>query len=378
VAPKSAASRYVLGLVEQHAGEWVLARNAWLEALEQDEDFIPARLALAREALRQGDAGGAEQYVVPAIREEPANLRGLCLYARVLLAQERLAAAKTIANRAVAVNKAAPEPRIILGEIALQQKDYAGSLLQFERALIQDPQSEDALDGLVRVYRRGEITRPMLRDLEKQAQSAPQSATLMELAGRLYADHGWSAGAKRCFRRALEMDPSRSTAAAALVRLLSARGETHTAIELTGKVGGYTTALVSGFTAQKRNDPTAAIAHYETALREGEQSGVAANNLAWLYAQQNTNLDRALSLALRARKAAPSDPAVLDTVGFVYLRRREYSQAIDVLKGAASLAYSRQYSRHPELAAEIARHLSQAYLRAGLPAEVRPTTGPKP
>jgi lipopolysaccharide biosynthesis regulator YciM len=197
VAPKSAASRYVLGLVEQHAGEWVLARNAWLEALEQDEDFIPARLALAREALRQGDAGGAEQYVVPAIREEPANLRGLCLYARVLLAQERLAAAKTIANRAVAVNKAAPEPRIILGEIALQQKDYAGSLLQFERALIQDPQSEDALDGLVRVYRRGEITRPMLRDLEKQAQSAPQSATLMELAGRLYADHGWSAGAKR-------------------------------------------------------------------------------------------------------------------------------------------------------------------------------------
>ena len=56
--------------------------------------------------------------------------------------------------------------------------------------------------------------------------------------------------------------------------------------------------------------------------------GVAANNLAWIYAQRSINLDRALELAKSAHQSLSRDPGVMDTLGYVYLRRREYDQAI--------------------------------------------------
>ena len=45
----------------------------------------------------------------------------------------------------------------------------------------------------------------------------------------------------------------------------------------------------------RANDTAAAIRQYETAVRSGEKSGVAANNLAWLYAAQGN--PRALEYA---------------------------------------------------------------------------------
>jgi uncharacterized protein HemY len=79
-------------------------------------------------------------------------------------------------------------------------------------------------------------------------------------------------------------------------------------------------------------------------------------------------------LAEQARSLAPGNPAVLDTLGFVHLSRREYSQAIDVLKAAAALS-ARAPADERNLSAEIRRHLSEAYLRAGLPLEASAASG---
>jgi tetratricopeptide (TPR) repeat protein len=49
---------------------------------------------------------------------------------------------------------------------------------------------------------------------------------------------------------------------------------------------------------------------------------IAANNLAYLYAEANENLDRALSLAQTAVEQAPDSHEVRDTLGFVYYQRQ--------------------------------------------------------
>ncbi|MGH9645631.1 MAG: hypothetical protein ACRD4E_02340, partial [Bryobacteraceae bacterium] len=113
-----------------------------------------------------------------------------------------------------------------------------------------------------------------------------------------------------------------------------------------------------------------AAAIYERALREGDQSGVAANNVAWLYAEHNAQLDRALSLAQTAAHAAPNDPAVLDTLGFVHLRRREYSAAVQLLQAAARISAELGVApERAELNQQIRKHLSEAYLCSGQTAE---------
>ncbi len=363
MAPQSAPAHYVLGMIRLREGKMAEARAQWAAAVESDNYFAPARLAIAEQALRNGDAKVAEEFVVAVVRDEPANLRALNVFASVLAAEKRYGPATLIARRAQAVDSRAADPHIVLGHIALDEHRPAEALLQFEYAVLLDPHSVSAMDGLTAVYRTGRITRAMLRKMETVAASAPPSSTLMEIAGRLYAEHGWYADATRCLQSSLRMDPQRKSAAAVLAQTFAAEGNLRAAAESATRSGGDSGALLAGVQAEERNDVQGAIDNYERALQEGDHTGVAANNLAWLYAQRGTNLERALALAEAARSAAPENPAVLDTVGVVRLRLRRFSDAIAVLESARQIAGSRKSD--PELLAKINEHLAEAYLRAG-------------
>lgn len=367
LAPASPAARYVQGAVLYRTGDHAEARAEWQAALEQDPAFVPARLALAAAALVAGDAGEAEGYVTPVVRDEPANLRALLLFGRALLAQERFDAAGTIARRAQAVGGGSIEPVLLLGDIALQAGRLPEALARFQQAALEEPESYAAIEGLTSVYRAGGVDRALLRRMETVAGNAPGSAVLMEVTGRLYGEMGLLDDAQRCLQRALELDAQRSSAAAMLAAVQARAGARQAAAESAMRSGGYAAALLAALQFEEKNDLESAAREYEAALRQGERSGTAANNLAWLYARQERELDRALELAQQARLLAPRNPAVLDTLGFVHLQRREYTHAIAVLESAARLAADPRADAHePQVVlAGIRRHLAEAYLRAG-------------
>jgi len=56
----------------------------------------------------------------------------------------------------------------------------------------------------------------------------------------------------------------------------------------------------------------------------------AMNNLAYLLAQTGDSLDEALKLARKAVSQAPNNPAFLDTLGYVYLKRDQNDDALDI------------------------------------------------
>jgi len=121
--------------------------------------------------------------------------------------------------------------------------------------------------------------------------------------------------------------------------------------------------VFQGVAAEQRGDVDAAVSHYEAAVRAGDRTAVAANNLAWIYAGRRTHLDRALEVAKRAVELSPRDAGILDTLGFVHLQRREYTDAVKILEHARSLALG---DRTPELP-QIEQHLRTAYISSGQP-----------
>lgn len=369
LAPNSAPALYTHGLVRSRCGDPAAAQDDWLKALDEDSHFAPARLALTEQSLAAGDAAGAESYVLPVVRDEPANLRGLELFARVLTAKGMYAAAGSIVHRMEALAPKSPEPYVLRGDIALAASRRGEALIDFEHAVVMDPHSASAVEGLTKVYRTGQITRPMLLQIERVALAQPSSAVLMEIAGRLFADHHWYADARRCLTEALQIDPKRATAAAALAETLVQTGDLPDAAESAARTGSNAAALFAGVKAQERNDTRAAIHDYESAVRGGETTGVAANNLAWLYAEQGANLGRALALAQAAESLSPGNAAVLDTMGVVRLRRHEYSEAVRTLEAARELAQRTQ--QPPQLSAQIRQHLAEAYLKAGNTAKAK-------
>lgn len=364
-SPQSAAAHYVLGITRYAANNKAGARTEWQSAIENDATFLPARLALGRVFFEGDDVVGAQEQLSAVLREEPANLQALLLYARVLLAARQYPSAVVIAKRAAGLDASLAEPEIVQGKAALQQGRAANALIHFEKAILLDPHDQDAIDGLTRVYRSGRVTRPMLQKMEKVAGNEPASATLFEVVGRLYADRGWYQDAIRALQSALRLEPKRATAAAALAEAFAATGKVSAAASSAQGTEGGSGELLAALEAQKKQDVRKAIDHYEAAVGRGEPSGAAANNLAWLYAQQGMKLDRALTLAQNAREMAPENPAFLDTLGYVHMQRREYTAAIEALKAAISLAELHD----PEKSAlpQFRVHLADAYRLAGQP-----------
>jgi Flp pilus assembly protein TadD len=344
------------------------ANSYWNAALEIDPEFLPARQAVAQQALFSGDASAAEEYIVPVIRREPANFDALCIYARALAAQRKVVAATLVARRALAADNTSAEPHLILGNIAMQENRWASAFIEYQQAILLAPDSARAMTALAHIYRKGKITRRLLQDMERVAGNPPASASLMEIVGRLYADRGWRADAERALRKAAAIDPGRATTATALALTYLRDGKQHAAVASLAVTGEGASQLIAGVRAAQNKDLLATIRSYESAVRSGERTGAAANNLAWLYAQHGIALDRALELAQFARGLAPQDPAVLDTVGFVQLRRREYSQAIETLKQAVDLAQSAAGKRIERGALQqVKLHLAEAYLLSGQP-----------
>jgi tetratricopeptide (TPR) repeat protein len=148
-----------------------------------------------------------------------------------------------------------------------------------------------------------------------------------------------------------------------LVRVDIASGNLPEAQQVGRSLGASSASLTAGIWAGQHGDLKSAARDYEQALAQGDQSGIAANNLAWIYAQQGTQLEQALALAASAVEASPQSPEVRDTLGMVHFARHEYSKSIEAFKqalalGAAQAAAAKQV-------AVFRAHLKKAYLLSG-------------
>jgi len=74
--------------------------------------------------------------------------------------------------------------------------------------------------------------------------------------------------------------------------------------------------------------------HIEHYLAVNPNSGEALNYLAYMWAEQSRNLDRALDYVVRALKIEPDNGAYLDTQGWIYFKKGEYHRALELLSRA--------------------------------------------
>lgn len=86
-----------------------------------------------------------------------------------------------------------------------------------------------------------------------------------------------------------------------------------------------------------KTDHNKAIMHYERLLRNGADSALVLNNLAWLH-HVNSRNDKALKYAERAVKVEGDNPDYLDTLGMIYLRLNRVNEAEVILKTAYNIA----------------------------------------
>jgi Flp pilus assembly protein TadD len=89
-----------------------------------------------------------------------------------------------------------------------------------------------------------------------------------------------------------------------------------------------------GILLEAQRQPAEARKAYERVLDLDARAPVAANNLAYMYAEEGANLDVALNLAQTAKSGRPDDPDVNDTLGWVFYKRNLPALAREPLEQA--------------------------------------------
>jgi hypothetical protein len=91
-------------------------------------------------------------------------------------------------------------------------------------------------------------------------------------------------------------------------------------------------------------------------LKHWPNDATSHNNLAWMYARCDKNLDAALLHAQRAVELSPHSAVLLDTLAEVHFRRKQYSLAISKMQECIALD-----PRESHLRKQLERFLKEAY-----------------
>jgi len=90
--------------------------------------------------------------------------------------------------------------------------------------------------------------------------------------------------------------------------------------------------MMIGIIYDSQSKPELSEKHYRAALEIDPLFAPAANNLAYILADSNRDLNDALKLARLAKEKLPDSPNVMDTLGWVYYKKKSYPTAVSLFK----------------------------------------------
>ena len=192
----------------------------------------------------------------------------------------------------------------------------------------QRPQALVALEkAIVSAYREGGGAIPSVMGFAGAHLPADSVATVIrELIKKVPSDSRESLVLHNLLATQL-LEMNQATEVLATVEHVLAKAPPNSSERLAAMLARQQALLASG-------QVDAALAALEEIVRINPDNALVLNNLAYLLVDSGNRPAEALPYAERARELAGSDPSVLDTVGWVYMRNGRHEQAEAALKEA--------------------------------------------
>ncbi len=371
--PNNAAAHYQLGVAFRELGNSGGAASELSEAVRLRPDMVEAQRSLAIIAMQKGDMSALGQAASKLIQQQPASPEGYVLRAVSEINLKEFKAAEEDINKAIAVAPQSQLGYVQLGNLKLVQKQYSAAGKAYQDALDRNPNSTDALRGLMDTYLAQNQVDKALAIANAQIAKSPANSSFYYLLGSaLFRDKKDLNGAEAAFKRSVELDKNNSGAVIQLGQVQAAKGDIDQAIATYQQATkDYPHApefyTLLGGLYESKQDWTKAQDAYQKALGLKPNDPVASNNLANVLLESGGSIDDALSLAQTARRGMPDSPAAADTLGWVYYQRGAYRSAIDMLQEALKLGEKNKAPDNPN----IHYHLGMAYAKTDQPALAR-------
>jgi len=354
-------ARYLLASISMARQNLEEAARQYVDILRVNPKSVAAKMELANIRLTQGDASKAREYADEAARDRPRSIDAQVFLLRALISKGETARASALLAPLLKLAPERADVQWLSGNLRLLAQDKAGARAAFERALRMQPDALEAVDGLVAIELAAGNTPRATAVVEAALARQPKSPRLLLLAARLYLTVQDPVRAEGLLRTAIDVAPGDPALYEMLARAFASQKKFDQAVKefealaaRSPKAVGPPTMIATILEAQNR--PFEAMAWYEKALAADSRAVVAANNLAWLYAEQGGDLEQALRLARIAQQQLPEHLPVNDTLGWVLYKMDNVGQAIPLLQMCAERDPKNPIYRY---------HLGLAYARSG-------------
>jgi len=317
--------------------------------------------------LAKGNAAESVGLAQEVVRADPRNLDARLTLVRGLLVRGETERARPEVGRLVADYPNVAAVRVQNGILLARTRDAAGARVEFDAALQLEPGSVEALGGLVALDLSAKQPAAARARLNERVAADSASPALLMLAARTSAATGDLAGAEALLRRLIARDASYLPAYSSLGQIYLRQRRLDEALKEFEAMAAKDPRPVApltlvGMIQQAQGKAADAKATFERVLGVDSSAPVAANNLAWMLAESEGNLDLALQYAQTALRGLPESPEVHDTLGVVYLKKSLFPQA--------SAAFKRSTEINPGNPTYFFR-LGVAHARLGNPTQAR-------
>jgi tetratricopeptide (TPR) repeat protein len=357
----SVEAHLLLAFIYQGKGQLEEAESEFKQVLKFAPGTVAADVALSRLYSVKGNKAAALEFAEEAVKLAPGDPDTRMTLVRVLLTNGDTERADREIRRMLLMFPNSSAVQVQAGGLFLARKDLASARAAFNRAIELDASSADALAGLVALDLGGRNARSALDRVGARIAASPDDAAGWFLAAKTYAMIGDTAQSEKALRRTVELDPGRVQAFAMLGDLRAMSGKLDEALRQfqtwaerePKSVAAHT---MVGLTLERLNRTQEAKLTYEKILAMDRHAAIAANNLAWLYAEGGGNIDQAAELAQTAKSQAPDQPAFNDTLGWIYYKKDLVEQAVPL--------FQQSLEKDPDNALTH-YHLGMAYAKMG-------------
>jgi tetratricopeptide (TPR) repeat protein len=331
---------FFLGNIAVRKGQFDQAIFHFQKSLNTNSTYVPARVALAEVFLNKGNVQDSREELRKALAIRPNYTPARLLKARLDNGDKNYQAAEQELN---ALNKQQPENALVYRQMASYDESRArpaDAEKNYLKALQLKPDSPELLRDLMLFYLRQKQADRAIQYLSAIPENKRQ-AFHYELLGAAYDQAGKSQDAESAYKTAHAKDPGRTSTEVGLFNEYMKNGRSDDGIKVldemtkqdASKAAAY---LAKGMVLQGQGKIEEAKENYAQALKADPSQPWAANNLAYVLAEEGKDLNSALGYAQSARKSQPDSPYIADTLGWVYYKMGNYVLARDQVRFAAS------------------------------------------
>ncbi|WP_432821249.1 XrtA/PEP-CTERM system TPR-repeat protein PrsT [Trichloromonas sp.] len=339
------------------------AVDEYQAVLKLDPKQIKALISLAALQEILGDSEAARAGYQSA--RNTGSPEGFLAQAGYLMRNREEAKVAEVVESAYVAYPAHPGILELRGRLQMQQKKTEEAVKMFQSLEKFKPGA--GLPLVIASWLQGGEKEKALSLARQQIDSQPDAGSGYLLMAAVHQNLGATDKAEAILKQGIAAARDASLLSLQLGAFYAGTGRTDQAIETLSALQKAAPNFVQatfalGAVYDQAGNKRKAVDLYRDVLAKAEGHTAALNNLAYLYAENYGSPDEGLVLAIKAFRNEPTNPGILDTLGYVLLKNGRVEEAVNVLNKAAELL--------PNVAA-VRLHQGQALMAAGKSAEAR-------